>query len=124
MRQKYMPRQIERLNEQLKEELANLIVKEVPLHNGLVTVCFVDCSTDLKYAKIGISVLPDKFGPSTLKKIRKLSGQFSRILRSKLKIRQIPKLNWVFDTTECEAAKIEEVFKQIREEDNSKMTND
>jgi ribosome-binding factor A len=115
-----MPRQIERLNEQLKKELADLIIKEVPLHNGLVTICFVDCSTDLKYAKVGISVLPDRYGPSTLKKIRKLSGQFSRILRNKLKIRQIPKFNWVFDATESEAAKIEAVIKEIREEDSLK----
>jgi ribosome-binding factor A len=114
-----MPRQIERLNEQLKEELANLIIKEVPLHNGLITVCFVNCTTDLKHAKIGISVLPEKFGPSTLKKIRRFSGQFSRILKNKLKIRQIPKFNWVFDDTESQAAKIEEVFKQIKEEDIS-----
>lgn len=111
-----MPRQIERLNEQLKKELANLIVKELPLANGLVTVCFVDCSTDLKHAKIGISVLPEKFGPSVLKKLSKLSGLFSRILKNKLKIRQIPKFHWVFDNTESEAAKIEAVIKQIKEE--------
>ena len=111
-----MPRQIERLNEQLKNELANLIVKEVPLNNGLITVCFVSCSPDLKYAKVGISVLPEKYGPSVLRKLSKFSGQFSRILRSKLKIRQIPKFSWVFDNTESEAAKIETVLKQIKEE--------
>jgi ribosome-binding factor A len=111
-----MPRRIEQLNEQLKEELANLIVKEVPLNNGLITVCFVDCSTDLKHARIGISVLPEKYGPSVLRKLYKLSGYFSRILKRKLKIRQIPKFNWLFDQTECEAAKIEAVIKQIKEE--------
>ena len=111
-----MPRRIEQLNEQLKEELANLIVKEVALNNGLITVCFVNCSTDLKHAKIGISVLPEKFGPSVLRKMNKLSGYFSRILKNKLKIRQIPKFNWVFDNTESEAAKIEAVIKQIKEE--------
>ena len=112
-----MPRRIEQLNEQLKEELANLIIKEVPLHNGLITVCYVSSSTDLKHAKIGISVLPEKFGPSVLRKMNKLSGLFSRILKSKLRIRQIPKFHWQFDNTESEAAKIEAVIKQIREED-------
>lgn len=111
-----MPRQIERLNEQLKEELANLIIKEAPLNNGLITVCFVNCATDLKYAKVGISVLPEKYGPSVLRKMQKLSGQFSRALRNRLKIRQIPKFNWVFDNTESEAAKIEAVIKQIKKE--------
>jgi ribosome-binding factor A len=106
-----MPRRIEQLNEQLKAELANLIVKELPLNNGLVTVCFVETSADLKYARVGISVLPEKFGPSVLKKLRKLSGYFSRILKTKLKIRQIPKFNWRLDETESKAAEIEEIFK-------------
>ena len=111
-----MPRKIEQLNEQLKEELANLIIKEITLDNGLITVCFVNCSTDLKHAKIAISVLPDKFGPSTLKKIRKLSGLFNRELKNKLKIRQIPRFHWVLDSTEKKAAEIEEIIQQIKEE--------
>ena len=113
-----MPRRIEQLNEQLKQELANLIVKEINLTNGLITVCFVECSNDLKHAKVGISVLPEKFGPSVLRKMHKLSGHFSRVLKGKLKIRQIPKLHWLFDDTESEAAKIEAVIKQIKEEEN------
>lgn len=108
-----MPRRIEQLNEQLKSELANLIARDLPLNNGLITVSFVDCSTDLKYAKIGLSVLPDKLGPSVLKKIRKLSGIFSRQLRNKLTIRQIPRFNWTLDTTEKRAAEVEEIIKQL-----------
>ena len=115
-----MPRRIEQLNEQLKQELAILIVKEINLNNGLITVAFVNCSTDLKYAKVGISVLPEKFGPSVLKRMKHLSGYFSKVLKHKLKIRQIPKLNWVFDKTESEAAKIEAVIKQIKQEEENK----
>ncbi|MDD4271319.1 MAG: 30S ribosome-binding factor RbfA [Patescibacteria group bacterium] len=112
-----MPRRIEQLNEQLKEELANLIIKEVALDNGLITVCFVNCSTDLKHAKVAISVLPDRFGPSTLRKLQKLSGLMSRELKNKLRIRQIPRFHWVLDTTESRAAEIEEVIKRIKEEE-------
>ncbi|MFH1583284.1 MAG: ribosome-binding factor A, partial [Candidatus Falkowbacteria bacterium] len=75
-----MPRRIEQLNEQLKEELANLIVKEVPLKNGLITVSYVNCSPDLKYAKIAVSVLPDKFAGTALAGLRKHSSSFSQSL--------------------------------------------
>lgn len=109
-----MSRRIEQLNEQLRGELANLIAKELPLKNSLITVSYVDCSTDLKYAKIGLSVLPDKLGPSVLKKIRKLSGRFSRQLRSKLTIRQIPRFNWTLDRTEKQAAEIEEIINKLK----------
>ncbi|MDD4900668.1 MAG: 30S ribosome-binding factor RbfA [Patescibacteria group bacterium] len=121
-----MPRRIEQLNDQLREELAILIVKEMPLKNGLITVSFVDCATDLKHAKIGISILPEKFSPSVLKKLKKLSGYFSQSLKKKLKIRQIPSFHWTLDTTESQAAKIEEIIKQIKEEnpnDQIPMTN-
>jgi len=110
-----MPRRIEQLNEQLKSELANLIVREITLNNGLVTVCFVNTTKDLRYAKVNISVLPEKFGPSVLKRLNRLSGYFGQILKNRLKIRQIPKFNWTLDSTESRAAEIEKVIKQIRE---------
>ena len=102
-----MPRKIERLNEQLKSELANLIIKEINLNNGLITVCFVNCSTDLKHAKVAVSVLPDKFTGTALSGLRKHSFGFSQILRQKLKIRQIPRFHWTVDKTESRAAEIE-----------------
>ncbi|MDP2736639.1 MAG: 30S ribosome-binding factor RbfA [bacterium] len=111
-----MPRRIEQLNEQLKEELANLIIKEVPLENGLITVSYVICSPDLKYAKVAISVLPEKFAGTALAGLRKHNSTFSQNLRQKLKIRQIPRFHWVLDTTESKAAEIEDIIKQIKEE--------
>ena len=112
-----MPRRIEQLNEQLKEELANLIIKEVPLENGLITVSYVICSPDLKYARVAISVLPEKFAGTALSALRKHSSNFSQGLRQKLRIRQIPRFNWTLDTTESKAAEIEDIIKQIKEEE-------
>jgi len=112
-----MPRRIEQLNEQLKEELANLIIREVPLENGLITVSYVICSPDLKYARVAISVLPEKFAGTALAGLRKHNSIFSQNLRHKLRIRQIPKFNWILDTTESKAAVIENIIKQIKEEE-------
>jgi len=113
-----MPRRIEQLNEQLKNELANLIVRELPLENGLITVSHVECSPDLKYAKVEVSVLPEKYAGTALTALRRQSSSFSQLLRKKLKIRQIPRFNWVLDTTESRAAEIEETIKKINEEEN------
>lgn len=112
-----MPRRIEQLNEQLKEELANLIVKEVPLENGLITVSYVECSPDLKYARVAISVLPEKFAGTALAGLRKHNSAFSQSLRQKLSIRQIPRFNWILDTTESKAAEIEDIIKKIKEKE-------
>lgn len=114
-----MPRRIEQLNEQLKEELAILIIKEIALENGLITVCFVNCSPDLKHARIAVSVLPEKFAGTALTGLRKHSSSFSKSLRQKLKIRQIPRFHWFLDTTESKAAEIDDIIKQIKEEEQS-----
>lgn len=109
-----MPRRIDQLNELFKGELANLIIREMPMKDVLITISYVDCSPDLQHAKIGFSVLPHERNGSALKALRKHSVLFAKILKKKLKLHHIPKFNWVIDTTEKEAAKIEEILEQIK----------
>lgn len=107
----FMPRRLEQLNDQLREELANLIAREINLDNGLITVSYVDCSPDLKYARIAVSVLPEKYAGTALENLRRHSSLFSQALRKKMKIRQIPRFNWTFDATEKKAAVIDDIIK-------------
>jgi ribosome-binding factor A len=111
-----MAHRIEQINELLKNKLAHLISREIPLDNGLITVVYVNTSPDLKYAKIAVSVLPEKFAGTALERLRKQGGFFSQIIRKETRLRKIPKFNWVLDTTEKEAAEIEEVFREIGKE--------
>ncbi|NCO79860.1 hypothetical protein CO116_00300 [Candidatus Falkowbacteria bacterium CG_4_9_14_3_um_filter_38_19] len=111
-----MARRLEQFNEQLKNELANLINKELSLNQALITICYIDCSPDLKQAKIAVSILPTNLTGSCINELRKHSGQFSNNLRKKLKIRQIPHFNWIIDRTEENAAQIEKILQQIKEE--------
>ena len=103
------------VNELLKGELANLISQEIPLNTGLVTICYVDCSPDLKNAKVGVSVLPYNLSGKILKKLKKHSSQFCKILKKKLNLKHIPRFNWIIDSTERNAAELEKVFKQIKQ---------
>ncbi|MEK7203351.1 MAG: ribosome-binding factor A [Patescibacteria group bacterium] len=111
-----MSLRIERLNEQIRNELANLINKELPMEDSLITISRVDCSPDLKQAKIIVSILPVNITGSSLEKLRKHSNCFSQSLRKKLKIRQIPRFHWIVDRTEEEVAGLEKIFKQIERE--------
>lgn len=107
---------IDQVNELLKAELASLINREITIENSLVTISYVDCSPDLSSAKIGISVLPEKYFGTVLEQLRKSSSQFTSILKKKLSLKTIPKFNWVIDKTEKEARSIEEVLEQIKNE--------
>lgn len=112
-----MSRRIEQVNELLKEKLGSLISREIPLEEGMITITYVKVSPDLKYAKIGVSVLPDNLTGTALKRLRSSSGLFAGVLRKEIKMRTVPKFNWVFDDTEKEAAKIDKLFDEINSED-------
>lgn len=111
-----MARRIKQVNELLRGELARLISQEIQLPGGLITVCYVECSPDLKEAKIGISVLPDNLSKIALQKTERRSSHFCQILKKKLSLKYIPKFTWLIDETEKNAAKIEEILKQIKQD--------
>jgi len=114
-------RRIEQINELLKSKLANLVAREAPLENGLITVSFVDCSPDLRNAKVGISVLPFYLSAKVLDRLKKCRSNFTQILRKETRLRQIPKLYWEIDATEQSASKIKKSLEKISSErtDNS-----
>ena len=113
-------RRIEQTNELLKDKLAHLVSSEIPLDNGLITISYVKCSPDFRYAKIVISVLPINVAVTVLEKLRKNSSLFAAIIRKETRLRKVPKFNWTIDSTEEKATEIEEVLKIIREERISK----
>lgn len=109
---KYMAN-ISRLNEEMLEILAEAVNREVGLPNALITITYVDCSPDLKKAKIGFSVLPDNLAGSALRALEHASGDLVVFLKKRIKLRQMPHLTWEFDATEKEAAKIEKLISEI-----------
>jgi len=106
----------EQINDLLRFELAKLIEEHVNLDGALITISFVDCSPDLRYAKISVSVLPEKFFGSAIAELKKHNSFFSKYLRKHTRLRQIPKLVWAVDNTEAKAAEIDEILKTIRQQ--------
>lgn len=104
---------IDQVNELLKNELSNLISIDKLLKNGLITITYVDCAKDLKTSKIGISVLPEIFFGTALKRLRQSSSSFSNRLRKKTRLKLIPKFNWIIDSTEKKAKELDDVFNII-----------
>jgi len=94
----------------LKHELANILNKELELKNALVTVSYVNCSDDLNYARVGVSVLPDRLAGTALRALRAKSGLIAKLLQKRTTIRKIPKITWNLDATEREAGIIEKAI--------------
>ncbi len=102
---------IERYNNLILEELALALNQEAPLPQALITITYVNCSSDLKQAKIGFSVLPDRLAGTALRHLKAANTHLVAILKKRLKLRQFPHLIWQFDSAEREAKKIESLLK-------------
>lgn len=104
---------IDQVNELLREKIAFAVKNEIELPDIFITIGYVDCSPDLSSAKIGFSVLPNDRLGTVLKKLKKNSGNIAKILNKEVKLRKIPRLNWVFDPTEKNASELDKVFEKI-----------
>jgi len=115
---------VDQLNELLHRELAAAINKELELPEVFVTVTYVSCTPDLQYAKVIVSVLPDKMAGTALKKLKAASGRIVSGITKRTRLRKVPRLLWEFDPTERKAAVLEDVFLKINEEDEEDITFD
>lgn len=106
---------IEIINELILEELAVAANREVDLPGALITISYVKCSPDLKQAKVGFSVLPDRLAGSVLRKLESTTSALVGRLRERTKLRKLPKLIWEFDATEREASRIERLIDKANE---------
>ena len=98
---------IGRINEEIQRELSGLIrtVKDPRVH-GLVSITAVDTTTDLRYAKIYISVLDKSDCAQVLKGLKSASGYLRRELGHALQLRYTPELTFVRDDSIDQGAHI------------------
>jgi ribosome-binding factor A len=106
----------DRINDLILEELASAVNREVGIEDALITITFVECSPDLKQARVGFSVLPDHLAGTALRKLTSATSQLVGLIRNRIKLRVMPHLIWEFDATEREANKIERLIASIDEE--------
>jgi len=114
----------DQLNDMLQMELAYAINREVGVPNTLITVVYVRTSSDLKFATVGVSVLPDNLAGTALEKLKKSAGMLSSILAKKTRLRQIPRLRFEFDPTERKAAVLENFMNNLEEIEKKEEDDD
>lgn len=106
----------DRINDLILEELASAVNREVNIEDALITITYVECSPDLKQARVGFSVLPDHLAGTALRKLTAATNRLVGLIKNRVKLRVMPHLIWEFDATEREANKIERLIASIDEE--------
>ena len=90
---------INRINEEIQKELSSLFrtLKDPRVQGGMVTVTHVDTTSDLRYAKVFVSVLDKTQEKDVIKGLKSASGYLRRELGAAVKLRYTPELQFVAD---------------------------
>ncbi len=106
---------IARVNSLLEREVGQYLVRDFEFPVGsVVTVTRVQTAADLSVAKIWVSVLPIESAPRVLRTIKSGLAELQHILNRRLNMRFVPKLSFLFDSTEAEAARIEGLLDELK----------
>lgn len=114
-----MTRRTRQVGELLKEELDDIIRKEVKDPRiGFFSITRVDVPADLRTARVYISVLgSDEERAGTLEALTSASKFIRHHLKPRLRMRQIPVLEFRDDRSMEYAQQIAETLREVRERD-------
>lgn len=105
-----------RINEEIQKELASILrmVKDPRVSDAFLSVTAVDCTTDLKYAKVFYSTLSGDPNSKELKQgLKAATGFIRRELAHTLNLRVTPELSFLPDDSIRHGAHIASILKEL-----------
>ena len=117
-----MTYRIERLNSLLRQEISDIIQRQVkdPRLGVFVSVTAVDVSSDLKFAKVYVSCMgSENEKVDTLKALTSAAGFIRHELGNRMQARRIPELSFRLDDTIEKADRVLRLIDQISEEEDT-----
>ncbi len=117
-----MTRRTERINELIREELSDLIMRELrdPRLDGLISITRVDTTPDLLNARVDVSVMSETADQAeAIKALNAAAGYLHRELVHRLELRRVPFLNFRLDNSIAEGAAMLTHIEQALHEDKA-----
>lgn len=108
---------IDRIGHSLVREISYILMSEIKDEDiKFVTITACKVTNDLSFAKVYFTVLDEEKKESTLKALINASGYIRKELASRIEIRHIPELQFVYDESIDYGKKIEDIIDKINED--------
>ncbi|RSL32814.1 30S ribosome-binding factor RbfA [Salibacterium salarium] len=109
----------DRVGEQIKKELADLLAREIKDPRvQFVTVTGVDVTGDLQQAKVFVTVLGDEEDrEKTLQALQKARGFIRSEIGNRVHLRKTPEISFAFDESIDYGNRIERLLRELNEEE-------
>ena len=114
-----MSRRVDRINGLLREEISRLLSREIkdPRLSGLLTITQVRTSSDLRNAKVYLSVLGnDEANTTALQGIQSAATFLRKQLRERLRLKYVPFLTFEIDDSMETSDHIFRLMDKVRQE--------
>ena len=111
-------RRIDRINGLLRQEISELLAREIkdPRLEGVISITQVKTSSDLRSARVYVSVLGDEAAKqSAMEGIQSAATFLRRELRDRLTLRHVPHMKFVLDESIEDADHLLRIMDQIRD---------
>jgi len=119
------PRRIDRVGEVIREQLAEIIRRELKEPVGFLSLTRVKVSEDLRHAKVYISVLGTQEEiDSTMSVLERARGFLRRELGRRMRIRHIPELHFIADDSIKEGVRIVRMLEELKEREGWEDTQE
>jgi ribosome-binding factor A len=107
-----------KVNELVKRELAQLILKEVEFPKDIfVTITRAETSGNLIDVKIYISVIPEGAEAKVMAVLNRHIYEIQQKFNKRVKMRPVPKIRFVEEKKTREASRIEQVLEGLKKEE-------
>jgi len=109
-----------RINEEMAKELAVILrtVKDYRVSKSFVSITAVDCTPDLKYAKVYFSAVGAGADRKEITKgLESAAGYIRSRLAESLNLRATPELQFIWDQSMEHGAHINQLLKQVSKDD-------
>lgn len=108
-----MSERMEKVDQLIKKELSELIVKNITFKNGVfVTIEKVDTSPDLSYTDVFISIFPTKESDYVLKTLEHEMYGLQGKLNRRLTMKPLPRIRFQQTDVEERADELERLIRQ------------
>ncbi len=114
-----------RINKELQRELALIFETQIKKESvKTIIITGVECTKDLQKAKIFFTALEARKCPGILKDLNEIKGAVRSLLGQNIKLRRIPELEFVIDTSSAYGAKIDAILDKLGFSSDFRQGND
>ena len=105
---------MERVNRELLREIVYLLefsIKDDAVKNAVITS--VDCTKDLKFAKVWFTTLTEESRESTLEALRSAARQLRKLMGERMYLRTTPELDFCIDKSQDYGRRIDQLLDSL-----------